>query len=148
MRRAGRPLLSDYRTAALAALVATPLALIGAEIWLLRRFQPRPLLRTARTAIIAIAAAALAFTAASEGRFRWVRAQVLDAEPDRLARLGRHFIVGYRDQAAVDALVERRAIAGIFICARNAEAQTVAAIAREVAAWQDVRRQRLAAFGV
>jgi beta-N-acetylhexosaminidase len=135
------PFFADYRALALAALIAGPLILVAVEIGLLRRAQLR-WLRLARLAIAALAATAVAFTLALEARFWWVRAQVLDAEPERLARLGRHFIVGYRDPLEVDALLRRRAIAGIFMGARNVGGQSAAAIASQVAAWQDIRRNQ------
>lgn len=135
------PLLSDHRTATLAALLVIPATLVGAEAWLLR--QPQPLLlRLARFSVIAVAAAALTITAALEGRFWWTRTLVFAAEPERLARLGRHFIVGYRDPGEIDALVERRAIAGIFVGTRNVDAGQAAAIAQQIAAWQNIRRSQ------
>ncbi len=135
------PLLADYRVPSLATLVAVPLILVGTGIWLLRRPQRRAL-RIIRVATIILAAAALACTAFLEGRFWWERARLFAAEPERVARLGRHFIVGYRDPAAIDALLERRAIAGVFVSARNFTGQTADTVGRQIAAWQNLRRSQ------
>ena len=71
--------------------------------------------------------------------FRKTRAAVLAAPPDVLARVGRHVIVGYRDIGEVHRLIGARAIAGVFVTARNARGKTVAALAAEVAEFQRLR---------
>ena len=56
------------------------------------------------------------------------RADIFASDQDRLERVGRHIIVGYRDFATVKALVEKRAIAGIFITDHNVRGRTAADI--------------------
>jgi beta-N-acetylhexosaminidase len=66
----------------------------------------------------------------------------LRAEPDRLERLGRHLVVGYRRPSQIDDLLARRAIAGVFITASNVRGLSAEDIARQVATWQSIRREQ------
>jgi beta-N-acetylhexosaminidase len=49
-----------------------------------------------------------------------------------LERLGRHIVVGYRDLDELNALIERRAIAGVFLTTRNVRGRDAAAIRQEI----------------
>ena len=64
------------------------------------------------------------------------------AEPDRLEKLGQHLIVGYHNPSEIDKLLARRAIAGVFLTARNVEQRSVSDIANQIAAWQKIRRDQ------
>src|SRR6185295_17646921 len=122
-------------------LIAVRAALIALALRARRRSTSR-LRRGLALAILVLAAAALAVVVVLEGRFHWTRRAVLSAEPERLAKLGRHLVVGYRNPAEIDELLARRAIAGVFITARNVEGLSADAIARQVAAWQTIRREQ------
>jgi beta-N-acetylhexosaminidase len=87
----------------------------------------------------AAGAVALLIVLGAEARFQLARWSVLSAEPDALARLGRHIVVGYRDPGFVRELVERRAIGGIFVTRRNVAGRDAASIAREIAGLQAIR---------
>src|SRR5262249_54817142 len=91
---------------------------------------------------ILIAGGALAATMAQEAHFRWVRARLLATDTAQLERLGRHFVVGYRDDAEIARLIERRAIGGVFIGARNVEGRSVDEIRAQIAGWQELRRRQ------
>jgi beta-N-acetylhexosaminidase len=134
------PLLASVRPAVLAALIAAPLLLIVIDAWRLRGKRPTAMPRVLRIAVILAAGAALTATLTQEAQFRWVRSRVLAADPARLEMLGRHFVVGYRDDAEIARLVEHRAIGGVFMGARNVEGRSVDEIRAQIAAWQDVRR--------
>ena len=71
-----------------------------------------------------------------------MRARVLAADPAQLEKLGRHFVVGYRDPAEIERLLERRAIGGVFIGARNVEGLSADAVRAQIASWQDTRRRQ------
>jgi beta-N-acetylhexosaminidase len=86
--------------------------------------------------------AALMTTLAIEGRFQWTRYQVLHANQSRLETLGRHLIVGYRNLDELRALIERRAIAGVFVAAHNVNDKDANALRGEIAALQAIRRQQ------
>jgi|SRR5712691_1209769 len=135
------PVLASLRPAALGVLVAVPLLLIGIDGWLLRRPQGL-LLRALRVAVLVVAGATLIATLSLEARFHWVRGRVLAADTARLEKLGRHFVVGYRDPAEVAELIERRAIGGVFVGARNVEGLSTEAIRGQIEAWQDTRRRQ------
>ncbi len=64
---------------------------------------------------------------------------VLSAPAGTLERIGAHVMVGYRDADAVRMLVERRAIAGVYITQRNIQGKSVAQLAREIADLQAIR---------
>jgi beta-N-acetylhexosaminidase len=78
----------------------------------------------------------------SEARFQWIKHRVLNADSQTLEKLGQHVIVGYRNFDEVKALVERKAIAGIYITGRNVEHKTQAAIQAEIRSLQTIRRSQ------
>src|SRR5262249_50698770 len=57
-------------------------------------------------------------------------------------RCGRSLVVGYRDRAEVDELIDRGAIGGVFVGARNVEGRSAEAVRRQIEAWQDTRRRQ------
>jgi beta-N-acetylhexosaminidase len=135
------PLFASWRITALVALLVVPLLLVLAEAWTLRRVWSAS--RVARaTSAAALALAALAFGAvgAIEIQFRYQRHTVLNADAQQLERLGRHLLVGYRDDATLQALIDRRAVAGVFLSARNVHGKTGETIRLEVDALQQARR--------
>jgi beta-N-acetylhexosaminidase len=136
------PLFASWRHVALAVLLALPLAVAAAEIWTLRRPSSSRALRAMARASLALALVAFASTAAIEIDFQVKRRAVLAADPQRLERLGRHVLVGYRSADTLQALIERRAIAGIFLSARNVAGKTPHAIRQETDALQEVRRRQ------
>ncbi|MCC6780855.1 MAG: glycoside hydrolase family 3 protein [Hyphomicrobiales bacterium] len=136
------PLLASYRTPALIVLVAAPVLLIVCEIWLLHR-RPQAALRVwLFGAVTLIAATAWAVLLVREGRFQWQRAEVLAADPGELEGLGRHVIVGYRDPSELRLLLQRRAIGGVFVGARNVAGLSPDDIRNEIASWQALRRRQ------
>ena len=67
------------------------------------------------------------------------RAEILAADPARLERVGRHVMIGYHVFAQVKALVEKRAIAGIFITDHNVRGRKPDAIKTDIDALQAIR---------
>ena len=137
------PYFASVRPWALCGLIVGPLIVALLETWLL--FSGRAGARMARSVsatTLALAALALGATLAFEGQFRWMRHHVLAADPQRLEALGRHVIVGYRDLAELQGLIERRAVAGVFLGARNVRGKTIEEIRALVAALQDTRRRQ------
>ena len=135
------PLLASYRTSALAGLIVAPASMIAVEVWLRRRnaIAPRWWLSAS---IVLVAAVALVIMLAIEGHFRWQRTTVLAADPAELERLGQHLMVGYRDRAELLLLLERQAIGGVFVSARNVEGRSSDALRNEIASWQELRRRQ------
>jgi beta-N-acetylhexosaminidase len=68
------------------------------------------------------------------------RAEILSHDPAVLQRLGRHIVVGYHNPATVKALVEKKAVAGIFITDHNVRRRSVADIRAEIDALQLLRQ--------
>ena len=137
------PFLAEIRPWALKGLIALPLSLIVAEIWLL--ITSRPEQRALRAiSPLGLLAATLALTAtlAVEARFHWVRHQVLQADPIRLEKLGRHLIVGYRDLAEVRELVRLRAVAGVFLSSSNVRGKSIADIRKQIQSLQRIRQEQ------
>lgn len=140
------PLFASWRYTALAALIILPLIVMAFEFWMLRtqrasRAAPR-LLRFISFATILLGVVAFGATAALEGQFLYKRHTVLSADTRALEKLGRHVLVGYRDPSMLNALIERRAIAGAFVSARNVQGKSIATIGQEISALQDVRRRQ------
>src|SRR5438552_6591291 len=139
------PLFSSWRYAALAMLIILPSISIAFEFWMLRGTkapQGSRLLRFISFATILLGALAFGSTAALEGEFLYKRHAVLSADVRELEKLGRHVLVGYRDPSMLNALIERRAAAGVFLSALNVEGKSVVTIGQEIAALQDIRRQQ------
>ena len=70
------------------------------------------------------------------------RDEILKTEPERLARLGRHVIVGYHLLSDVKALVNARAIAGVFITDHNVRGRKIADIKADLDSLQNIRREQ------
>lgn len=68
------------------------------------------------------------------------RDAVLNSDAGRLARIGRHLIVGYHSFDQVKALVEKQAIAGIFITDHNVRGRRAADVKADIEILQDIRR--------
>ena len=133
------PFFASWRTVALAVLLALPLLLLAFEVWTLRRAGARAL-RLASGVALLLALVALGTTATIELTFRYQRSVVLAAEPAELERLGRHFLIGYRRAADLQALLDRRAVAGVFISALNVEGKSRDEIRHSIDALQALRR--------
>jgi beta-N-acetylhexosaminidase len=142
------PFLTTVRPWAFLILVAVPLAVAAGEIWLWRSERARRtrwrLPATAHMAIAAVALFAASCTLFLEARFQWMRHEVMHADPRQLERLGHHVIVGYRDADELRALVERRAISGVFLTSHNVRERTIGEVREIVEALQATRaRQNL-----
>jgi beta-N-acetylhexosaminidase len=138
------PLLASVRPVALWLFVAVPLLLILVEVWRWRWRSARLSLieRSLGAAVLLASATVLITTLSLEAQFQRRRDRVLAADSAALATLGRHLIVGYRDAAEIDQLLDHRAIAGVFVGARNVEGLSVDAVRRQIASWQELRRRQ------
>ncbi len=67
------------------------------------------------------------------------RKDVLAADPAALERIGRHIVIGYHAIGSVRALVEKKAIAGIFITDHNVRRRKAADVRAEIDALQAIR---------
>jgi beta-N-acetylhexosaminidase len=133
------PLLVVGRSWMLAGLVVLPPLLVVWEVLRRRKGGGRWRSRVGLVALLT-AIAALTTTLVIETRFQWMCREVLAAEPERLARLGRHVLVGYRSADEIRALVRHRAIAGVFLTARNVLGKDAAAIRREMESFRELRQ--------
>lgn len=70
------------------------------------------------------------------------RDEILASDPAILERLGRHIVIGYHSTATLRALVEKKAIAGIFITDHNVRRRSVADIRSEIDALQALRARQ------
>lgn len=135
------PLLTTWRPVALVALLALPAIIIAIDLWTLRRVWSRStLLRLMSGASLVLALCAFSITAALELQFQYMRRAVLAADGQQLEKLGAHLVVGYRKPSELHALIERRAIAGVFLSALNVEGKTPDEIRDHIEGLQDIRR--------
>jgi beta-N-acetylhexosaminidase len=135
------PFLASVRVWAFTGFIAIALAIVVADVRALRRLAGR-LDRALLSASLALAMLCLVCVLWWEAQFWWKRYEVLRADPALLERLGRHVVVGYRDINDLNALIERRAIAGVFLTTRNVRGRDAAAIRQEIADLQAVRRRQ------
>jgi len=75
-----------------------------------------------------------------EASFWLTRRAVLEAEPDRLRRVGRHLIAGYTDFAEIRTLAVAGAIGGVFVTTRNLHRHSVERLRGEIQELQRLRR--------
>jgi beta-N-acetylhexosaminidase len=137
------PFLCPVRSWALIGLIVVPVALILTEVWSLRTSRPgQRALKVMSTVGLLLAVVALTATLALEARFQWARFQVLHADPARLEKLGKHFIIGYRDLAEVRELVKLRCIAGIFVSTHNIVGKSIADVRQEFQSLQSQRQKQ------
>jgi beta-N-acetylhexosaminidase len=68
------------------------------------------------------------------------REEILASDPARLERLGSRLVVGFDNFADVKPLVEKRAIAGIFVTDHNVRGRKAADVAKDIQDLQDIRR--------
>lgn len=68
------------------------------------------------------------------------RADLMATDPEVLARVGRHLIVGYELNSTITALVEKKAIAGVFVTDHNVRGRQASEIKAIVDQWQDIRK--------
>lgn len=87
-------------------------------------------------------AASTATEAAAKPLRILTRAEILAADPARLERIGRHVMIGYHVFGQVKALVEKRAIAGIFITDHNVRGRKPDAIKADIDALQAIRAEQ------
>ncbi|MFB2937624.1 glycoside hydrolase family 3 N-terminal domain-containing protein [Aerosakkonemataceae cyanobacterium BLCC-F154] len=62
--------------------------------------------------------------------------------PLKVANLGKHFVIGYRDFDELQLLVEKQGIAGVFITNRNVHGKTKAEIKQEIQTLQEIRKNQ------
>lgn len=136
------PLLSQYRPWGTVTAIALGLAVLLAVWRSLVRRGPHSAQGHALIAIAGIAVFSIMTAITAEGRYLADREKVNAAEPDKLAEIGRHLIVGYLDFEAVRGLVERKAIGGIYLSARNVHGKSQAEVAAEIATLQAIRRSQ------
>lgn len=67
------------------------------------------------------------------------RQEILSSDADRLERAGRHLVVGYHNFLDVKTLVEKRAIAGIFITDHNVRSRGASVIKADIEKLQAIR---------
>lgn len=67
------------------------------------------------------------------------RAEILAAEPGRLARIGRHVVIGFYNYSDVKELVAHRAIAGVFLTDHNVRGRSAEATSLAIAELQAMR---------
>jgi beta-N-acetylhexosaminidase len=92
--------------------------------------------------IVLIAIATLFITVSAQAKHLWLKQQIFQTNAEQLERLGQHFIVGYQDLNEVKQLVEKRAIAGIFLSTRNIENKTKSQIKQEIETLQNIRQDQ------
>ncbi|MBS0250867.1 MAG: glycoside hydrolase family 3 protein [Proteobacteria bacterium] len=70
------------------------------------------------------------------------REEILASDPQRLERLGGRIIVGFDSFSQVKPLVEKKAIAGIFVTDHNVRGRKIQDVAKDIDDLQMIRRQQ------
>lgn len=137
------PSFANIRPWLFSALLVCALLALTFELLVWRRTAARSRARRLPAlASIGLALVLAAVTLWGEARFRWIRHAVMQTDPSELAPLGDHVIVGYRDMAELRALIERRAVAGIFFSGRNVSGRSARQIKDEITELQAIRARQ------
>lgn len=136
------PMLASERPASLAVILAGSVAL---ALWAARRLSSP--CAGAATRLLALATLGLSAVGAvgalaAEAQHSAARSEVLATDPAKLQRIGRHIIAGYTDHRQIRALIEARAIGGVFVTKRNIGRRSAKSVADEIASWQKLRREQ------
>lgn len=135
------PLLASLRTGLFWSVIVFSLVIFVSENLALKKHSSS---RKIIISFLILTLASLSFskTLVSETKFILNKRSVLSQDTNRLNYLGQHFIVGYRDFVEVKDLVERRAIGGVFITARNIKNKNHEEIKQEIKTLQDIRKNQ------
>lgn len=86
--------------------------------------------------------AALGLFAWQEVHFRLSKRTIANADAQKLTQVGQHFIIGYRDFNEAKYLVEKNAIAGIYLSHRYLRDSSLEELRQELRMLQAIRRQK------
>ncbi|MDR2032288.1 MAG: hypothetical protein LBP86_08590 [Azoarcus sp.] len=133
------PMFHFWRGAELPVLLLAAIALAGGAYRGLRaaahghgRGRLEPGLR------LAACLSLLCLVAGQEGGYRWQQFSVRQGSV-AMQRMGRHFVIGFRDFDQLPTLAERGLIGGIYITRRNLRGETVHSLRRRIDALQAAR---------
>ncbi|MEQ9001358.1 MAG: glycoside hydrolase family 3 N-terminal domain-containing protein [Coleofasciculus sp. B1-GNL1-01] len=132
------PWLASLRGEAFGLVFILSLGLIVSEIagWARNSSKRQVILSVL---ILAIASFSFSLAVTTEVKFQLTKQAILNREASQLETLGQHFIVGYRNLEEVKILVEKGAIAGVFITRRNIQNKTPDEIQQEIQSLQAIR---------
>ncbi|MCL1466457.1 glycoside hydrolase family 3 N-terminal domain-containing protein [Argonema galeatum] len=135
------PFWASWRVLAFSAIIIFGLGLILSEIrGLSRKYAKKR--RVSSFLIFAIASLALSHALALEIKFNLTKSIVLNADANKIEKLGQHFVIGYRNFEEIKTLVYKRAVGGVFITTRNIRNKTKQDIQQEIKALQDIRQSQ------
>jgi len=89
--------------------------------------------------ILAIASFNFSLAVTTEVKFQLTKQAIINQFSPQLETMGQHFIVGYRNFEEVKTLIQKSAIAGVFITRRNIQNKTPAEIAQDIQSLQRIR---------
>lgn len=105
-------------------------------------WRPRQLWLTLSIAAVWLTAIVFIVAGASaQYRHRQIILQAADLDPELMARLGEHLVVGYDNSQEIRKLAQRGLIGGIFITRRNVAGKSYEQLRAELAMLQAARRQ-------
>ncbi|HML29798.1 MAG TPA: glycoside hydrolase family 3 N-terminal domain-containing protein [Hyphomicrobium sp.] len=108
-----------------------------------RRYSPRAHARNqASRATVAMKESAATPELPQRPEKLLTREEILASDPARLERLGGRIVVGFDSFSQVKPLVEKKAIAGIFITDHNVRGRKAQDIAKDIDDLQDIRRRQ------
>lgn len=111
------PSLASVRSLLIWAIPLGFLTIAGADV-LWPRSRPKDKWRLS-WGMLVLCVAGLSIYAVQQGQFLATKQFVLSQSPKTLERFGAHLVVGYRRQQEIDRLIDKKAIAGVFLTARN-----------------------------
>ncbi|NET57184.1 MAG: glycoside hydrolase family 3 protein [Symploca sp. SIO2E6] len=121
-------------------LLGLSLSLIVSAIIGIRKH--RSLLKILSFLVLILSFAGFSTILVSEVKFHLSLQHIFNTDAQRLEKLGAHFIVGYRDFERLKQLVDHKAIAGVFITARNIKYHSKADIQQRISTLQAIRQDQ------
>ena len=138
------PLLASVRADLIGWVPVGLSSLLGLNLWRFWHRQPtaHQLRRSMHLLLIGLCSIGLALALTLEGQYHLAKRIVLTGDRAQLERLGQHLVVGYRDFAEIQMLVEKGAVGGVFITRHNLDGQTVEQLQQQIAILQGLRRKQ------
>ena len=134
------PFLTNFRVWLFWVLLGLSLSFVISEVISINKH--RSILKILSLLVLLLSFAGFSTILVSEAKFQLTQQNVFSTDANRLAKLGNHFIVGYRDFENLKKLVEHRAIGGVFITARNIKHKSQADIQQEISRLQAIRQEQ------
>lgn len=133
-----KPLMYKYREGSTLLLCTLAAFLIMWTLHMLKRKRGRFPKQFELIFFLVVPLTAIGIMVHDTAVFHYRKHIVLNTPPLLLNKLGQHFIVGYKSPEEIRGLLEKQAIGGVYVTARNVHQKTFAEIQQELLTFQTI----------